>query len=123
MPSLMVSPPVGPALLRGLLASGAWFLPTPPLPQGNLWDRNLTNSPFKSANLGALGVPGGYQNPADASALQKNLAPAIIAQLPLHEQVEVLLGCLSSGLRLPELSSLPHPCLCKHSIALLFSAR
>lgn len=94
-----------------------------PLLQGNLWDQNLKNSPFKSANPGVLGVPRGYQNPADASAPLKNLAPAVIAQLVLPEQVEELLGCLSLGLRLPGLSSPPRACLCKPSIALLFSAR
>lgn len=94
-----------------------------PLSQCNLWDQNLANSPFKSANLEALGILGGYQNPADASALLKNLASTIIAQFPLPEQVEVLLGCLSLGLRLPGLGSPLCACLCKHSIALLFSAR
>lgn len=94
-----------------------------PLLQGNLWDQNPTNGPFKSANFEALSIPEGYQNPADASALLKILASAIIAQLPLPEQVEVLLGCRSLGLRLPGLSSPPRACLCKHSIALQFSAR
>ncbi|PKU45610.1 hypothetical protein llap_4095 [Limosa lapponica baueri] len=88
--------------------------------KGNLWDRNLMNSQFTSANPGALGVPGDYQNPADASALLKNLAPAITAQLLLPEQVEVLLGCLSLGLRL---SSPPCACLRKPSIAMLPSDR
>lgn len=37
-------------------------------------------------------IPGGYQNPADASAPLKTLAPAVIAQLPLPEQVKELLG-------------------------------
>lgn len=76
-----------------------------PFPQGNLWDKTTTNGPFKSADLAHLGVPGGYQNLADASALLKNLAHAIMALLPLPEQMEVLLGYLSLGLGLPGLSS------------------
>lgn len=108
-PSMMFSPPVGPFFPQGYLASALWFLPESPFHKATS-GTNHKKWPFKSAHLAHLGVPGGHQNLADASALLKILAHAIMALF--SEQVEVLLGCLSLDLGLPGLSSLPHRCLC-----------
>lgn len=105
MPSMMVSSPVGPSFPQGLLTSALWSLPMFPLHKAAL-EQTTTNGLFTSAHLARLGVPGGHQNLADASALLKSLAGAIMALLPFPERVEVLLGCLSLGLGLPGLSFL-----------------
>lgn len=68
------------------------------LPAPSPWDGTGFIS-FKSANLGAFGVPGAHQNPADASVRLKNV-------LPLAEPVQMVLGCPSTQMvQLPGLGS------------------
>lgn len=107
--SPVVSLPLGPSLPQGLAAAAAQLSTLSPFRKATSGTKTRQMAPLK---VQAVELSGSREA---TKTLLRNLAPARRAQLPLPKQVQVLLGCLRGGLRLPG--------LCERGTALLCPAR